>query len=43
MQQNGRHERMHLTLKQEATRPAGDLVGMMKQIDLMPSQAQKAA
>ena len=22
-QQNGRHERMHLTLKQEATRPAG--------------------
>ena len=23
-QQNGRHERMHLTLKQEATRPAGD-------------------
>ena len=23
-QQNGRHERMHLTLKQEATKPAGD-------------------
>jgi putative transposase len=23
-QQNGRHERMHLTLKQEATQPAGD-------------------
>jgi len=23
-QQNGRHERMHLTLKKEATRPAGD-------------------
>ena len=23
-EQNGRHERMHLTLKQEATRPAGD-------------------
>lgn len=23
-QQNGRHERMHLTLKREATRPAGD-------------------
>jgi len=22
-QQNGRHERMHLTLKKEATRPAG--------------------
>ncbi len=22
-QQNGRHDRMHLTLKQEATRPAG--------------------
>lgn len=25
-QQNGRHERMHLTLKQEATKPAGDNV-----------------
>jgi transposase InsO family protein len=31
-QQNGRHERMHLTLKKEATRPAG--------ANLLPQQAK---
>ena len=33
-QQNGRHERMHLTLKKEATRPAGaDLLQQQAKFD----------
>ena len=36
-QQNGRHERMHLTLKQEATRPAGAPICCSSRRNSMPS------
>ncbi|MEZ5854669.1 MAG: DDE-type integrase/transposase/recombinase [Hyphomicrobiaceae bacterium] len=44
-QQNGRHERMHLTLKQEATRPAGDNSAAAGQVRRLrrPLQSRAAA